>query len=166
MRQANGETKNHVMWRGSQVPFDRAWATFIGWMEAIQADGSAHARLDKTIADKPAAAVDGCWTSPTEFIAEPQTFSREPTSACNTRFPSFGFPRLVAGGPLAADLLKCQLKTPAPQFYAAHFTPAEWSRLQRIFPKGVCDWTKSGVEQHGVFPWASFGPAPWTAVIE
>ena len=160
MREANGDAKNHVMWRGSPVPFDKAWTTFIGWVEAVQADGSSQPPREKTIHARPAAAVDGCWTSPTDFVAEPQTFSREPATACNARFPSYGFPRLVAGGPLAADILKCQLRPLRPADYKASFTPAEWARLKRVFASGVCDWTKPGVGKTGVVPWASFGPAP------
>lgn len=166
MAEANGDARNHVMWRGSPVPFDKAWASFSSWMEAIHADASPGTPRARTIRDKPAAAVDGCWTSPADFVAEPQSFSRSPTGACNARFPSYGFPRLVAGGPLAADVLKCQLKTPEPRAYPVRFTTAEWARLQRIFPSGVCDWTKPGVAQTRVVPWASFGPAPENLVFD
>ena len=166
MREANGDTKNHVMWRGSPVPFDKAWAAFSAWMEAIAADGSAAPARAKAIRDRPVAAVDGCWTSPTDFIDEPQGFSRQPAAPCNARFPSYGFPRLVAGGPLAADILKCELKPLDKADYPARFTPAEWARLTRIFPSGVCDWRKPGVQQTGVVPWASFGPAPENLVFD
>jgi hypothetical protein len=27
------------------------------------------------------------------------------------------------------------------------FTPAQWTRLEAIFPTGVCDWSKKGYEQ-------------------
>jgi hypothetical protein len=166
MREANGDTRNHVMWRGSPVPFDKAWMTFAAWMEAIAADGSAAPAREKTIRDRPVAAVDGCWTSPTDFIDEPQGFSRQGAAPCNARFPSYGFPRLVAGGPLAADVLKCQLKPVDLGDYTVRFTAAEWTRLQHIFPSGVCDWRKPGVQQTGVVPWASFGPAPENLVFD
>jgi len=166
MREANGDTRNHVMWRGSPVPFDKAWETFVGWMEAIAADGSAAPARVKAIRDRPADAVDGCWTSPTEFIDEPQGFSRAAAAPCNARFPSYGFPRLVAGGPLAADVLKCQLKPLDLGDYTVRFTPAEWARLQRIFPSGVCDWRKPGAQQTSATPWASFGPAPENLVFD
>jgi hypothetical protein len=166
MRQANGDARNHVMWRGSPVPYDKAWTTFIAWMEAIHADHAPRTAREKTILDKPAAAVDGCWTSAADFVAEPQIFSRELATTCSARFPTFGFPRLVAGGPLAADVLKCQLRAPAPKDYAARYTAAEWSRLRRIFPSGVCDWTRPGVAATGVVPWASFGPATENLVFD
>jgi hypothetical protein len=166
MREANGDTRNHVMWRGSQIPFDKAWATFAQWMEAIRADRATGTARQKTIRARPAAAVDGCWTSPADFVAEPQSFSREPATACNGRYPSHGFPRLVAGGPLAADILKCQLRPLDPKDYRGRFSGAQWARLQRIFASGVCDWTKPGVAQTAVVPWASFGPATENLVFD
>ena len=99
-------------------------------------------------------------------MREPQTFSRENTTTCNATFPSYAFPRYVAGGPLAANIMKCQLKPADGKDYTASFTPDEFARLKRIFPDGVCDWTKPGVAQTGVVPWASFGPAPENLVFD
>jgi hypothetical protein len=166
MAQMNGDARNHVMWRGDPAPFDKAWSTFIAWVEAVGADSSGLPTREKVIRDKPAAAVDGCWKSPADFVAEPQSFSREPTTACNAAFPSFGNPRLGAGGPLAANVLKCQLKPVDPKDYAVALTAAELGRLRRIFPGGVCDWSKPGVGQTAVVPWASFGPAPDNLVFD
>jgi len=57
-------------------------------------------------------------------------------------------PRQVAGGPLAENILKCQLKPLSPVDYpSVTFTPAQWTRLQAAFPDGVCDWSKPGVGQ-------------------
>jgi hypothetical protein len=165
MGRANRHTDNHVMWRGN-VPYPEAWKMFIAWVEAIAADhgrGSAH---QKIVRNKPANALDGCWASATQFIAERQTFGSEPDSMCNTLFPSYAFPRYVAGGPLAADNLKCRLKRVERRDYAVSFTDAEFARLKRVFPHGVCDWSKAGVAQTGVVPWASFGPAPENLVFD
>jgi hypothetical protein len=159
MAQANGNADNHVMWRGNPVPFNTAWAVFVQWVEAATADVSDRTAREKAILDKPGMAVDGCWASATQFIPEAQTFSRLPNSQCNTLFPSFAFPRDVAGGPLAANNIKCQLKPIDLADYAVSFISAELTRLHNIFPNGVCDWSKPGVNQTGVVPWASFGPA-------
>ncbi len=165
---AYGNADNVVMWRGN-VPFDTAWSTFIQWVQKV-ADDQAHDRVtpDKrqraeVIADKPANAVDGCWRSATDFVAEPQTFGTA-GSVCNTLFPSYAFPRYVAGGPLAADILMCQLTPPQRRDYPS-FTDADFARLQTIFPNGVCDWSKPGEGQANVVPWASFGPAPENLVF-
>jgi Tannase-like family of unknown function (DUF6351) len=64
------------------------------------------------------------------------------------RLAKRGSPRQVAGGPLAENILKCQLKPLNPVDYGSiSFTSAQWARLQAAFPDGVCDWTRPGVGQ-------------------
>jgi hypothetical protein len=165
MAQANGNADNHVMWRGNPVPFETAWSTFIDWVAAYKADASQASQRAKVIAKKPAAAVDGCWKSLTEFISEKQTLSRLPDTQCNTLFPSWTFPRQVAGSPVAANIMKCTLKPVDAADYKVAFTSAEWVRLESIFPDGVCDWTKTG-NYTGVVPDGSFGPSPLNQVFD
>ena len=50
--------------------------------------------------------------------------------------------------------------------YTVTFTPAEITRLNTIFPNGVCDWSKPGVNQTGVVTWPSFGPSPDNLVFD
>jgi hypothetical protein len=166
MREANGNTDNHVMWRGNPVPFETSWATFAHWVEAVKADTSHVSDRVKVVRNKPAAAVDGCWTSATNFIAEPQTFSSQPDSQCNKLFPTFAFPRYVAGGPLKANVFKCHLKPIDPADYAVTFTPQEIDRLRAIFPRGACDYSRRGVGYHPVVTWPSFGPSPDNLVFD
>ena len=168
MMRANGNADNHVSWRGKtgMVPFDPSWSMFMTWVEAVKNDHANGSAREKTIRNKPATAVDGCWKSPTEFISEPQTLSSKPDTPCNAILPGWTFPRYVAGGPLAADNLKCQLKGLDRRDYGASFTDDEMKRLRGIFPDGVCDWTKKGVGHTGVVPWASFGPAPENLVFD
>ena len=104
---AAGDDSNLVMWRGNPVPFEKAWTTFMDWVVAARSDTTSSTMREKTLRNKPMSAVDGCWSSPTEFIPERQSFDRLPSSRCNKLFPSFAFPRYVAGGPLAADIIKC-----------------------------------------------------------
>jgi len=162
--QANGNADNEVMWRGA-VPFNQAWTTFIDWVERVADDASPKRQREKVIADRPASAVDGCWPSASQFIAEPQAFGSTPNTTCNALLPSFAFPRFVAGGPLAADILKCQLKPVQPTEYPG-FTRADLARLKTIFPSGVCEWSKRGLGSASVVPWASFGPAPQNLVFD
>jgi hypothetical protein len=151
---------NHVMWRGNPVPFAKAWSTFMAWVEAAHADTSSLSARDKVLRHRPDAAVDGCWPSSDEFIAERQTFDRSPSTRCNELFPSYAFPRYVAGGPLAADIIKCRLKPIDRRNYEGKFSDDDWRRLSAVFPHGVCDWSKPGVESRAVKPWSSFGPSP------
>jgi len=165
MREANGGTGNHVMWRAvpATLALDApARVVFDEWMEAYKADHSRLQQRDRVIRNRPSAAVDGCFVDAKTFVAEEQTFSRNPDSTCNKLMPSYAFPRYVAGGPLAANKLKCQLKAIDPGDYAVSFTAAELARLGAIFPDGVCDWSRRGVEHVGVLPWPS---SPATGVI-
>lgn len=100
----------------------------------------------QVVAAKPAAAVDLCYlsTDPTfsNKILDPATCDADP------RLVPHASPRQIAGGPLAENILKCQLKPLAQSDYApVTFTPAQFARLQAAFPGGVCDWSKPGVGQ-------------------
>ena len=152
-----GNADNMVMQRGS-APDTTTWSTFITWMDSITADTSATPARQKTINNKPAAAVDGCWQNATTFIAQPQTLSNQPDTTCNTLFPSWNNSYYQAGGPLAANIMRCQLKPISLADYTVVFTPNEQARLNAIFPTGVCDWSKVGVGQVAVVPWSSVGP--------
>jgi hypothetical protein len=160
MLAANGGTGNHVMWRGSPVPAERAWGVFIDWVAAYTSDDGAGSQRDRVIRNKPAEAVDGCWRDASTFVAEVQTLGLEGTSACNTLFPSWTFPRHVAGGPVAADVLKCALVPPSRSAYEVTLTDAQWARLQAVFQSGVCNWSQPGLRQVGVTVDGSFGPSP------
>ena len=68
---------------------------------------------------------------------------------------------MVAGGPLANDIVKCQLKQIDYSDYEVEFTDTEKAQLEKIFPDGVCDWSLPGVEQRNLIGiWLSFGPSP------
>jgi len=157
---ANGSADNHVMWRGNPVPIDRAWDVFVAWVAAYTFDHGAGTDRDKVLRHRPAAAVDGCWRDAETFVAEAQTLSHEGSTECNRLFPSWTFPRRVAGGPVAADVLKCAPTPPSRDAYAVAFSDTQWSRLEAVFPDGVCDWTRPGIGRAGVTVDGSFGPSP------
>ena len=160
-----GNADNHVMWRGNPVPYANAWVKFKQWMEAITTDTAAGTTRAKAIRNKPT--TDGGYTNLTTFVVEPQTVSSLPNSTCNTLLPSYGASQLVADGPVSAGILKCQLKpVTAADYGTVAFTLAEATRLNAIFPSGVCDWNKTGVGQVPVVPYASFGPSPANLVFD
>ena len=169
MQQENGHRDNHVSWRGP-AQGEANWQAMVRWVEAVKADTSNASQIDKVRRARLVAdVVDGCWdtsTTPPTFIREPATFSSQPDSRCNTLYPSYGFPRLVAGGPLAADIIKCKLKPIDLADYAVTFSEAELARLRSIFADGVCNWSQKGMMQTGVVPWASFGPSPDNLVFD
>jgi hypothetical protein len=171
MQASNGYADNHLLWRGS-VPASQTWGVMMDWLAAIASDPSDGSAIEKLRRNRPERAVDGCWIpsevegEPARFVAEPQTFSSEPGTPCNERFPSYSFTRREAGGPLHGNVLKCALKPIAASDYDVTFSDAEMARLRSIFPEGVCDWSQTGVEQTPVVTWASFGPAPEKLVFD
>jgi hypothetical protein len=167
LRQATGgSSENMVIWRSvsgsaGQKLFDR-------WMAAYKADPSDDPQRTKVLRAKPRDAVDGCYdkAEPAAFIAEDLAFSSKPVSRCSELYPVYSNPRKEAGGPLAANILKCQLKPVDAKDYQASLTPQELTRLRAMFPAGVCDWSKPGVNQTAVVGWPSVGPSPRRLVFE
>jgi hypothetical protein len=154
LMKANGYTDNQVMltddrrWGDSlKAPVLRnALAQMDQWLTKIADDTTKDSKLTKLRRAKPAVLVDACWTRDEhpQKIVERQM----PTSGkCNELYPANSFPRGVAGSPLAADVIKCQLKPVSASDYKVMFTADEMARLKQIFPGGVCDWSKPGVDQ-------------------
>ena len=54
---------------------------------------------------------------------------------------------MVAGEPLANDVLKCQLKPIDAADYGGRLGKDDLLEVKSIFPKGVCDYGKPGVGQ-------------------
>ena len=172
LQKANGHSNNHVMLTGGGN-FDElatdgqrfnniqraSLARMDEWLANIDADTADGSAIERTLRNKPADLVDGCFTrdGTNRFIAEQQVFGGVGTSACNDLYPAFPPPRQVAGGPLANDIIKCQLRPVAFEDYSASFSPEEQTRLVAAFPEGVCDWAQPGVGQAGLeATWLTF----------
>jgi hypothetical protein len=145
LQRANGRTDNTVIWIAATAqPIAGALDTMTKWLDAMAAD-PAPLTSDKVVKHKPADAVDTCWDTAGTKIVEPASF--DAPNKCNAIFPIHSEPRLVAGAPLANDVMKCQLKAVSFDDYKVTFTDAQKARLKTIFPAGVCDWSKPGVNQ-------------------
>ncbi len=148
-----GRADNEVIWlyntrdtaTGTKVAA-QALETMGAWLDGIKKDTSSRQPIDKVVAAKPAKALDGCWDKDGNRIDDSMTF--EGKSPCNTLYPVHTNARMVAGGPLADDVMKCQLKPIAAADYKVAFTADEQARLKQIFPNGVCDYSKPS--QHRV----------------
>jgi len=149
---ANGNADNQVMIKGAGAPFTRAQAELVTrmdrWLDAIDADTSNRPKAQKVAASKPKDLTDGCYTADGRFISETAEYGKD--NQCNRLYPPHSAPRLEAGAPLTDDIWKCQLKPIDARDYKATFTDAEKARLQKIFPGGVCDWSKPGVNERPV----------------
>ncbi len=164
---ANGHADNHVIFvednryrsnLGTSPAYQEALTQMDRWLTALTKDASGDAAIVKVRRAKPSDLGDACWTrdATPRKIGEKQT--RNPSSQCEQLYPTASFPREIAGGPLANDIAKCQLKPIELPDYRVTFTTAQSARLRRIFPAGVCDWSRPGVEQQKLGgTWLRFG---------
>lgn len=159
---ANGHADNQVI-VGNLAPTDTLIEQMGRWLAAVVADTSSGSRAEKVVANKPADVVDACWSGGVKIV-EPQTL--DGPGLCNQLFPVGVPPEYVAGAPIALDIIKCQRKPVDMGDYAVPFTPEQRNQLNAIFPDGVCDWSKPGVEQVPSVPWASFGPSPVNLIFD
>jgi hypothetical protein len=159
LRAANGHVDNHVILTLKPSAVDTT-AYMDQWLTAIKSDTSTTSTLaQKVVQHRPADLKDACWNAGTKYEEEQVAYG---ATSCNTFYPAGTTPRMEAGGPLADDIAKCQLKPLNQADYGAGvtFTPLQWTVMQAIFPDGVCDWSKPGVAQQRSRTWQSFGPAP------
>jgi hypothetical protein len=129
------------------------------WLDNIAADTADETLASKIVRNKPNELVDACWTPTVRPVklAEPQTYDGD--GLCNRLYPAYSSPRIVAGGPLSADIIKCQLKPVEFNEYKVVFNSEQQVRLRRVFSDGVCDWSKPGVGQVPLMgTWLRFGP--------
>lgn len=81
-------------------------------------------------------------------------------SRCNAMFPASSFPRFEAGESIAGRTLQCQLRPVVASDYAgyAELNPGwtgatqagDLARISEVFPEGVCDFSKPGVEEQPI----------------
>ncbi len=165
LRKANGQADNHVMLVedlryglfNMESPVLRdALRHMDRWLEALTADTSRARSTDKVARARPEGLTDACWSRDEEPVKLVETQQRG-SGQCDALYPSPPSPREVAGAPLAGDIVKCQLKPVDPNDYAVSFSLEEMDRLRRIFPAGVCDWSRPGVGQVNLKgTWQSF----------
>ena len=106
----------------------------------------------QSIADnKPSSAVDTCYATYGAVIAAGDDvwngiLDDQPDGACTEKFETYTTSRMVAGGPIEGSVFKCSLKPVAmaladDTYTGVSFTPEEVTRLNGIFPDGVCDYS-------------------------
>jgi hypothetical protein len=167
LEKANGYSDNRIMLLQDRRygDFDttspvlaEALAQMDQWLSAAARDESNATPIARLRKARPAALVDACWTKD-EVPQKVEEKLQYRSGRCNDLYPAFSFPRGVAGAPIANDIIKCQLKPIAAADYKVTFTTEEMGRLKKIFSGGVCDWTKSGVEQQKLAgTWQTFVP--------
>ena len=158
LEKVNGSAPNHIMLIESGLPGTRglfsdespvlihALSQMDEWLSRLNAGSGSRPSLAAIAKAKPADLTDACFTDGgTVRIAETQIY--EGDTKCNKLYPSYSTPRMVAGEPLANDVLKCQLKPIDAADYGGRLGKDDLLEMKSIFPKGACDYSKPGVGQ-------------------
>ena len=143
--------------------------TMDSWLSALNTSApksglNAERSQAQVIAAKPAAARDLCYLTGDSAFANPIT----DMAVCDAdaRLVKHASPRQVAGGALAENILKCQLKPlNLADYTGVTFSAAQQARLAAAFPGGVCDWSKLGVGQQDPASPLNFGAGPGGAPL-
>jgi hypothetical protein len=162
MRRVNGTTANQVNWltplagaAGVNVA-ELALRAHNEWLENILADASRRPYAVKVIKNKPTWVKDTCWEA--DGTPHEERFTLAADAVCNALFPIYSTVRIEAGGPLSGDVMKCRTKRVDLDDYAVRFSSTQKARLKAIFPDGVCDFSRPGVDQKPIKgTWLEFG---------
>jgi hypothetical protein len=154
--QEAGSHANQVMWRfstGLTAPANLTLQSFQmmdTWLSSLVSTPKAFLNAEHTQADviaaKPATAFDYCYLTIDTMMQTKVT--DQATCDADAKLVPHKSPHQVAGGARAENILKCQLKPLSFSDYSGVvFTAGQQTRLQAVFPGGVCDWTLPGVGQ-------------------
>lgn len=151
-----GTAANQVLWRGL-VPLlgdtnyvDQSVFAMDRWLARVNADHRSAPLSEKIIQDKPADLTDRCTNGSGTAL---------PSETCDEAVEAYGTPRFAAGEPITDDTLKCQLQPLRRSDFPVTFTDDQWSRLQKAFPTGVCNYGKPGVDQQKTVAWLTYQTA-------
>jgi Tannase-like family of unknown function (DUF6351) len=153
----DGDASNQVVWFTDARPNGRmsdqtplAFEVMDQWMANIRARPE-----DGVAGNKPAQAVDSCFTTGGTLMyaaadAWDGILNSRPAGPCTQAFPLHATSRIVSGGPIEGSIFKCALKPVATALADGTYAPwvpgaADVTRLEQIFPTGVCDYSKPDV---------------------
>jgi hypothetical protein len=153
---AHGSHANQLIWEGpflivgdtacnqnSLLAMDR-------WLTAVEQDARVLPISSKLVTDKPSDLDDECWSGGGKKVGD---------GLCGSNVvPVYGTPRTVAGDDITTDTNKCQLKSldRNDNYGRNGFTDDQWAQMQSLFPTGVCDFSKPGVDQQPTIPWQTY----------
>jgi Tannase-like family of unknown function (DUF6351) len=172
-----GNHGNQVMWRYGTGLLPATAAQFLAvtapafltmdaWLSSLLISAPKASLNDvrtqaQVIAAKPAVAVDKCFlTVPPDPTFSTPVFDQALCDA-DPRLVKHSSPHQVAGGPLTENILKCQLKPlVASDYTGITFTAGQLTRLNAVFPTGVCDWSRPGVGQQDAVSPQTYSAGP------
>ncbi|MFY9510514.1 MAG: DUF6351 family protein, partial [Rubrivivax sp.] len=149
-----GHSDNVVIWFTDTMPGQakasqslEALALMDDWMMRILANPQAG-----VIGNKPPLAVDSCFDTAGQRIATGDgvwdgILDSRAAGACTQRFPLYSSSRIVAGAPIEGGIYRCALKPVKRALRDGTYgswtpTPDQAAQLERVFPEGVCDYSR------------------------
>jgi len=152
----DGDASNQVVWftdarparASDQTPL--AFEVMDQWLANIRANPQAG-----VAGNKPAQAVDSCFATDGSLLysgsdAWAGILDSRPSGPCTQAFPLYATSRIVSGAPIEGSIFKCALKPVATALADGTYAPwvpsaTDVTRLEQIFPTGVCDYAKPDV---------------------
>lgn len=143
-----GHANNQIIWmtRKPHLPNQLALDVIDEWMKNIKQ------YADKSIIEnKPATAIDTCFTKHGEVIASGEhvwdgDWNNKPQGDCYKRYPPYSTSRLVAGENIKGDRFSCALQTIQQAIDKGVYLPVDMQpykqQLETVFPRGVCDYSQ------------------------
>lgn len=143
---AGGAEVPHVIYTSPEgLPVTGLVPKMDEWIDAIRADQAIVGPRARAVRNRPPEMTDSCFDAAGDLIAKEEASLDSGT--CGSLYPSAPVTRMLAGGPIENDVLKCRLKPVDPADYPASLTASELDAIRDIFPDGVCDYSRPGVEQ-------------------
>jgi hypothetical protein len=149
----NGHFDNHVMWHAHPAHVPEEYGDLArllmmdGWVTAIGEDTRDVPRARKVVDNRPQGLTDRCTLADGSHHRETHWPPDDRSSPCVGGLPPAGDPRIAAGTPITNDVIKCALRPLDFDEYRIQFTADQRERIRRVFPDGVCDWSRPGIGQ-------------------
>ncbi len=146
LQRARGHARNQVIWMSRQPhdPQPEAFTVMRRWLENRQAKPALTAAETR-----PSGAVHRCYDAQGGVLAEGAgvwdgSWNGRVPGACMQHYPIYSTSRQVAGGPVSGDVFQCRLQSVEQALDSGVYGSVDmrpWrERLERIFPRGVCDY--------------------------
>ena len=155
MMRQQGHADNQVIWfaRLPYSPQADALEMLERWIDNVHADASL-----SVVEARPVDASDRCYTDSGQIIASGNAvwdgaWNGKENGECMNVYPNYSNPRLEAGDDYAGDIMKCHLQSVNTAIRSGVYAPVDVTvqrdALQRIFPIGVCDYSRGDVGRPG-----------------
>jgi hypothetical protein len=154
LEREHGTAANQILWRG-QIPLigdhnyvDQAIVAMDEWLGNVEQDDRDVPLSRKILEDKPKTLADRCTDG---------NGNEQPASVCDATVQAYSDPQIEGGMPYTDDNLRCTLKPLVRTDYGpVVFSDEQWAEMEKLFPRGVCDFTKPGEDRVRTNVWQTY----------